>query len=137
MKKLGKFLCFLISDDNQKNHHFAICCLRCPCLGDADCCHPERLPRSKTKCNKMTSQKLAVLHMTLGYTGAWLLVWSAHLIYIISLFLIFVGGSVVSTGLLPDITVPLQGFFNFLVFMSPRVRNKGRSCKLITTEQLC
>ena len=122
MKKLGQCLC-LIADDSQTNHRFAICCLRCPCLGNADCDDPERPPRSTTKSNKMTSQKRAVLHMALGYAGAWLLVWSVYFIYTISFFLsLLVGGSQVSTGLLPSITLPLQGSFNFLVLMAPKVR---------------
>jgi uncharacterized membrane protein len=102
LKKLSKYLCF-----------------RCPCACDAGCYDPER-PSRTTKSNKMTSQKRAILQMAFGYTGAWLLTWSP---YLVSVVLFVVSSSYQDTvSVFTVSTIPLQGFFNFLVFMAPKVR---------------
>jgi len=64
-----------------------------------------------------TSHKRAVLVMALGYALAWGLVWIPYMI------LRFVWRSHATEKMIA-ITSPLQGFFNFLVFMSPKVRRE-------------
>jgi hypothetical protein len=79
-----------------------------------------------TKSNAMKSQKRAVLHMAIGYAGAWLLVW-----YPVAAFYFpkaFADKDLYSaasdtTLIMLSCMQPLQGFFNFLVFMAPKVRN--------------
>jgi hypothetical protein len=107
MKKLGKYLC-LTADASQTNDGLAVCCFRRP-----------RQSRA-TKSNKMKSQKRAILHMAFGYAGAWLLVWTPFFVYSMFLFVHnFVPDAVV---ILSNFMTPLQGFFNFVVFMAPKVR---------------
>jgi hypothetical protein len=114
LKKIVKYLC-------QANHRFAMWCFRCPpCAGNAGCDDPER-PSRTTRSNRMASQKRAVLQMAFGYAGAWLLVWTPF-------FVLMVVADIVTKSV-PDImfiltasTVPLQGLFNFVVFMAPKVR---------------
>jgi hypothetical protein len=113
LKEIGKKLC-LISNASQTNHRNAIpvCCF--------SCFDPER-PSSATISNNMTFQKRAVLHMAVGYSCAWLLVWTSFFVCIV---VKFVAKSAPGTAVLlfTASTVPLQGFFNFLVFMAPKVR---------------
>ena len=97
---------------------------QCLCLkGLAACCFQRpRLPsRMATKSNKMTSQKRAVLHMAFGYTGAWLMVYTPY--YVNVAFLLVTKSYQDNLVHLVASTIPLQGFFNFLVFMAPKVRN--------------
>jgi hypothetical protein len=70
----------------------------------------------QAKSNTMRSQKRAVLQMAFGYAGAWLLVWIP---FIISHFIIKVQRLSGSVGFL---ATALQGFYNFVVFMAPKVR---------------
>jgi hypothetical protein len=103
----------------QTNHRFARCCFPCPFAGNAGCYDPER-PSRTTKSNKMASQKRAVLQMAFGYAGAWLLVWTPFFVYVVFLNVtIFVPDTVV---IFSGCMSPLQGFFNFVVFMAPKVR---------------
>jgi hypothetical protein len=109
LKKIVKYLC-------QAHHRFAMWCFRClPCAGNAGCYDPERPPLKKTKSNKMASQKRAVLQMAFGYAGAWLLVWTPYFVAII-----IYGTDKV--WILATSMTPLQGFFNLVVFMAPKVR---------------
>jgi hypothetical protein len=115
LKQVVKYLC-------QANHRFAMWCFRFPCAGNVGCYDPER-PSRETKSNKMASQKRAVLQMAFGYAGAWLLVWAPFFAAIVFL--------IVTLSVPPDFmlimvtsTAPLQGFFNFIVFMAPKVRTK-------------
>jgi hypothetical protein len=119
-RKLRKCLCLLMTDTSQRNHRFPILFFLCPCAGEAGCDDPESRQLRRTKSNQMASQKRAVLYMAYGYAGAWLLTWSAHFVSIIIFF---------AKSYPPDIALifmswmaPLQGFFNFLVFMAPKVR---------------
>jgi heme/copper-type cytochrome/quinol oxidase subunit 4 len=64
-----------------------------------------------------TSHKRSVLVMALGYALAWGLVWIPYMI------LRFVWRSHATEKMIA-ICSPLQGFFNFLVFMSPKVRRE-------------
>ena len=84
----------------------------------------------------MTSQKRAVLHMAFGYAGAWLLVWSPYFIYVVVLLVNTRSAPPDTLAILTNSTIPLQGFFNFLVFMAPKVRTtrtlamrRGRSIR--------
>jgi hypothetical protein len=97
----------------QTNHEAAAmylprwCPRLCCCAAGAD---------DQAKSNTMRSQKRAVLHMAFGYSGAWLLVWIP---FIISHFIIKVQRLSGSVGFL---ATALQGFYNFVVFMAPKVR---------------
>ena len=72
----------------------------------------------------MKSQKRAVLQMAFGYAGAWLLVWTPWLVLTTSLFVTkFAVPPPDTMWLWMHSTNPLQGFFNFLVFMAPKVRS--------------
>jgi hypothetical protein len=106
LKQIGKYLC-------QANHRFTMCC-------NTGCCGPER-PSRETKSNKMASQKRAVLQMAFGYAGAWLLVWTPWYVHIVKKY-IFQKPSSHTLVILQASTVPLQGFFNFVVFIAPKVR---------------
>ena len=59
------------------SHRFFAIPVFCFCCPGNDCCcydDPETTrPLRKTKSNRMTLQKRAVLHMAFGYAGAWLL----------------------------------------------------------------
>ena len=112
---IGKYLC-LTAD------LFTICCVRCHCACDAGCwCSDPKRPSPTTKSNKMTCQKRAVLYMAFGYAGAWLLVWSPYFVCVV--FWIVTNAHTPDTlAILMCCTVPLQGFFSFLVFMAPKAR---------------
>lgn len=74
----------------------------------------------KTKSNKMKSQKRAVLNMAFGYAAAYLIVSSPYFVLVLSIIIL---KSVTDTmNLFALSLIPLQGFFNFIVFMAPKVR---------------
>jgi hypothetical protein len=83
------------------------------------CIHRDDQPRPKSRSNRATSQKRSILHMATGYALAWTLVWIPFMI------VVFIHGSQ-ATEILNACLTPLQGLFNFLVFMSPKVRNAKR-----------
>ncbi len=125
VKKLGKLLCLKAPDASQTNRHrFQIisrCCFPCPPFAGDDSYDPERpSPRSTTKSNKMKTQKRAVLNMAFGYAGAWLLVWSSYFAFALTFLLTNTVSDTVN--FLTACMLPLQGFFNFVVFMAPKVR---------------
>ena len=105
----------------QAHHRFTRwSCFRFPCAGNAGGCHDPERPSSSTKSNKMASQKRAVLQMAFGYAGAWLLVWTP---YFVAVVFIIVTKSVPEYVIIWScFMMPLQGFFNFVVFMAPKVR---------------
>jgi hypothetical protein len=79
------------------------------------CLHrDDQPPTSSRSKSRATSQKRAILYMAAGYALAWafvnipviMVVFKSHAIEILLAFL-----------------TPLQGLFNFLVFMSPKVRS--------------
>jgi hypothetical protein len=108
IKKVCKYLCLTAPDAGQVNDGVATCCLRRP------------QPSQVTKSNKMTSQKRAVLQMAFGYAGAWFLVWTPFFIRTVVLIVL---NSVPDALLVLSFCItPLQGFFNFVVFMAPKVR---------------
>ena len=76
-------------------------------------------PRLASRSNRATSQKRAILHMAAGYAFAWALVW-------IPFMIVFFLQESYATEMLHSCLTPLQGLFNFLVFMSPKVRNAKR-----------
>jgi hypothetical protein len=84
------------------------------------CLHHHDQPRPTSRSNRATSQKQAILHMATGYALAWAFVWIPFII----------GTSILhqshATAMLISFLSPLQGLFNFLVFMSPKVRNAKR-----------
>jgi hypothetical protein len=90
-------------------------CMIPPCLHSRD-----GQPRPTSRSNRATShQKRAILHMAAGYSFAWALVWIPFTI------LHFLPKSYATFILFACLT-PLQGLFNLLVFMSPKVRNAKR-----------
>ena len=72
--------------------------------------HPS--PRS----NSARSQKRAVLYMAMSYSLTWALTW-------IPFFILFFAVRNKATNVLQAILQPLQGFYNLIVYMSPKVRN--------------
>ena len=70
--------------------------------------------RSKSRA---TSQKRAILHMATGYSLAWAFVFIPFMIALHESHVILISSACLT---------PLQGLFNFLVFMSPKVRNAMR-----------
>ncbi len=130
--KLGKYLS-LTADASQTNHRYALwCCSRCPCAGDGRHVPEKRLTRS-TKSNNMTSQKRAVLQMAIGYAGAWLLVWTPFFVLTVSFI---IQSSLNTNVVISDNAViwwasmtPLQGLFNFVVFMAPKARTTRKLAK--------
>ena len=90
-------------------------CMIPPCL------HRDDQPRPASRSNRSMSQKRAILHMATGYALAWTLVWIPFMIYI------FLPHESYELYILAGCLVPLQGFFNVLVFMSPKVRSAKQS----------
>jgi hypothetical protein len=85
-----------------------------PCLHSRD-----GQPRPTSRSNMATSQQRAILHMAAGYALAWAFVFVP---FMIAFFLLNSYETLILFGCL----TPLQGLFNFLVFMSPKVRNAKR-----------
>jgi len=83
------------------------------------CLHHRDQPRPTSMSNGATSQKRAILYMAAGYALAWAFV---HIPFMISFFFINSNATLILNACLG----PLQGLFNFLVFMSPKVRNAKR-----------
>ena len=71
---------------------------------------------TKTRSNTVRSQKRAVLHMAIAYAASWLLVYGTYSL----LRYKYSSGPLFYFWLHMH---PLQGFFNFLVFMGPKVRD--------------
>ena len=88
-------------------------CVTPPCL------HRRDDQPSTSRSNRTTSQKRVILHMAAGYSFAWAFVQIPVIIYF------FLHQSYEIYMLFACLT-PLQGLFNFLVFMSPKVRNAKR-----------
>jgi hypothetical protein len=89
---------------------------RC-CLHSRD----DKPPTSRSN-SRATSQKRAILHMATGYALAWAFVFIP---FAIAFF--FLKSD--ATLILASCLTPLQGLFNFLVFMSPKARNAKRSIR--------
>jgi hypothetical protein len=86
----------------------------CNCLNP--CCRPpldEAHRSASTRSNVMKRHKRSVLHMSLAYSMAWVFVWIP--------FLLVSCGRSFPTEIINGIFTPLQGFYNFFVFMSPKV----------------
>ena len=83
------------------------------------CLHRDDQPPT-SRSNGATSQKRAILHMAAGYALAWAFVCIPFIL------IVFLHESHV-TLILHSCLNPLQGLFDFLVFMSPKVRNAKRS----------
>jgi hypothetical protein len=81
------------------------------------CLHRDDQPCPTSRSNsRATSQKRAILHMATGYALAWAFVFIP---FAIAFF--FLKSD--ATLILASCLTPLQGLFNFLVFMSPNVRS--------------
>ena len=79
----------------------------CPCVYRND---------DTSRSNKARSQKRAVLYMAMSYSLTWALTWIP--LYIV-LFVISSNVTIVTNSIFQ----PLQGFYNLIVYMSPKVRN--------------
>ena len=80
----------------------------CPCV-----CRNDDAIRST---NARSQRKRAVLYMALGYSLTWALIW-------IPLYIVIFGINNKVTGIVQGILTPLQGLYNLIVYMSPKVRN--------------
>jgi hypothetical protein len=80
------------------------------------CLHRDDQPRPASRSTRATSQKRAILHMATGYALAWAFVFVP---FMIAFF--FLNSN--ATAILASCLTPLQGLFNFLAFISPKVRN--------------
>ena len=83
------------------------------------CLHSRDDQPPKSRSTRATSQKRAILYMAAGYALAWAFVFVPFMIAF------FIHESR-ATAILNACLTPLQGLFNFLVFMSPKVRNAKR-----------
>ena len=79
-----------------------------------------RLPALRTQ--RATSKRRAILHMAAGYALSWTFVF-------VPFRLPYFFHKSHATETLNSFLTPLQGLFNFLVLMSPRVRNAKRSIR--------
>jgi hypothetical protein len=84
------------------------------------CLHRDDQPPT-SRSNGATSQKRAILHMAAGYALAWAFVCIPAIM--VGLFL----RQSYETLIFLAFLTPLQGLFNFLTFMSPKVRSAKRS----------
>ena len=93
-----------------------ICCINSSCIAGG------RSPISRS--NTASSQKRSILHRAAGYVFAWAVSW-------IPWFLAVTRTSGVFMVYVNAIFLPLQGFFNFIVFMYPKVisAKQGRSTR--------
>jgi hypothetical protein len=80
------------------------------CLRRDDQRHPT------SRANRATSQKRSILYMAAGYALAWAFVW-------IPFMILYYFHESHATSILLACLNPLQGLFNFLVYMSPKVRS--------------
>ena len=78
----------------------------------------DEYPASRS--NRATSQKRVILLMATGYALAWFIVYTP-------LVILSSGVDDAAIWILVSCLIPLQGLFNFLVFMSPKVRSAKRS----------
>ena len=69
--------------------------------------------------NRANNNKRSIMHMAMGYALTWILTWGPMLIFL------FVPSHF--TGFLVSGIAPLQGFFNIIVYMAPKVRNAKNS----------
>lgn len=91
----------------------------CTCTGMFACLSGTKRNRA-SKSNNATSKKRAILRMAFWYALAWFLTWVP---YIMSLFP-FIPANDKFTFM--ACLNPLQGFFNFWVYMSPKIRDVKR-----------
>jgi hypothetical protein len=84
------------------------------------CLHRRDDQPHTSRSNRATSQKRAILHMAAGYAFAWAFVF-------IPFMIVFFFHESHATEILHSCLNPLQGLFNFLVFMSPKVRNAKKT----------
>jgi hypothetical protein len=90
-----------------------IMCMIPPCLHSCD----DQPPKSRS--TRATSQKRTILYMAAGYALAWAFV-------NIPFMILYYFHDSHATAILNSCLNPLQGLFNFLVYMSPKVRNAKR-----------
>ena len=78
---------------------------------------PSLFPNNRTsRTHKPRSQKRAVLYMAMGYSLTWALLWIPFLV----LFFVTANNTSVT---ITSITQSLQGLYNIVVYMSPKVRH--------------
>ena len=88
-------------------------------MHDSPCLHRREAQPPTSRSNRTTSQKRVILHKAAGYALTWAVV-QIHFMIINFLH------ESHATLILNACLTPLQGLFNFLVLMSPKVRNTKR-----------
>ena len=79
----------------------------------------EKTPELELRSNRPRSQKRYIVYMALGYASAWVFTWVPFIC--VSAWLNYF------TGMLTTVFTPLQGLFNFIVYMAPKVRTFRKS----------
>jgi len=85
------------------------------------CLHRDNQPPTSRSSRPTSQKRRAILHMAAGYALAWAFV---QIPFIIDVIFDHTYDRLILLACLPP---PLQGLFNFLVFMSPKVRSAKRS----------
>ena len=68
-----------------------------------------------SRSNRAKSQKRAIMNMAMGYASAWAFIYIPYILYLLY--------PVKVTDLLTTLLNPLQGLFNLIVYLSPKVRS--------------
>ena len=91
----------------------------CPCMFRND---------YASRSNNARSQKRAVLYMAMGYSLTWALTWVPYFVLIIGAL---TGNSFYNkvNRILPVILLPLQGLYNLIAYMAPKVRSARNTKK--------
>ena len=81
-----------------------------------------------SRSNNARSQKRAVLYMAMGYSLTWALTWVPYFVVKIGLL---TGNSFYNkvNRILPVILLPLQGLYNLIAYMAPKVRSARKTKK--------
>ena len=81
-----------------------------------------------SRSNNARSQKRAVLYMAMGYSLTWALTWVPYFVVKIGLL---TGNSFYNkvNRILPVILLPLQGLYNLIAYMAPKVRSARNTKK--------
>ena len=108
-------------DASNDQHDGVMCRVKRFCMGMIPPCihrRDDQVPTSRS--NRATSQKRAILYMAAGYALAWAFV---CIPFMINFFVHESYATLILHVCLRLCLTPLQGLFNFLVFMSPKVRS--------------
>ena len=112
LRKCGTTSCSSSSGihENENEHSFIRRKLASIYDFSTTCFHRNSMSRS----NNIAFQKRAVLHMAIGYGVAWFFTFAPYILYYFSK---------TEIPLVLPIFTPLQGLYNLIVYMSPKVRS--------------